>query len=47
MVLLLVVQIIKFTFDVPVVVIVSHIPVMSRTPVNYVTRGCMKVIKIS
>ena len=34
MVLLLVVYIIKYIFDVPVVVMVSHIPVKSRIPVS-------------
>jgi len=30
-------KIIKYTFDVPVVAMVSHIPVKSRMAVNYVT----------
>jgi len=30
-------QIIKYTFDVPVVAMVSHIPAKSRMAVNYVT----------
>jgi len=30
-------QIIKYTFDVPVVAMVSHIPAKSRMAVNYVS----------
>ena len=33
------IQIIKYTFDVPVVAMVSHIPAKSRMGVNYVTGG--------
>jgi len=36
-------QIIKYTFDVPVVAMVSHIPAKSRMPVNYV-KTCGHVI---
>jgi len=30
---------VKYAFGFPVVAMVSHIPVKSRTPVNYVTAG--------